>query len=238
MVVWLNISLLELDSLNEDETLAIFARNNKGASDPVILRDKVYRDAAKQTENTSRSDSKFPAAAAFAGLAACLTAIAAIVVLVLKKRSDNASTSKRPSQSVVQVDANGRRYLIAYPAPADKMETKPDILNPKSDSEPPRVVLESSDSKNYTIRDIHKDGHTSAPALQASYAPPPPQDDIIIIANCTVVPVASVLRIAIYRRYSLPNFSLMQVDPRDCVRRVFTCAHTPVNSESREPEGV
>ncbi|KPJ15532.1 Nephrin [Papilio machaon] len=49
IVVWLNISLLELDTLSEDETLAIFARNNKGSSDPVILRDMVYRDAAKQT---------------------------------------------------------------------------------------------------------------------------------------------------------------------------------------------
>ncbi|XP_013147355.1 PREDICTED: nephrin-like [Papilio polytes] len=179
MSVWLNISLLELDTLSEDETLAIYARNNKGASDPVILRDMVYRDAAKQTENTTRSDSKFPAAAAFAGLAACLTAIAAIVVLVLKKRSDNASTSKRPSQSVVQVDANGRRYLIAYPAPADKMETKPDILNPKADSEPPRVVLESSDNKSYTIRDVHGDGQPSAPAPQVPYTSPPPHDDIV-----------------------------------------------------------
>ncbi|KPJ21002.1 hypothetical protein RR48_00673 [Papilio machaon] len=59
------------------------------------------------------------------------------------------------------------------------METKPDILNPKSDSEPPRVVLESSDSKSYTIRDIHKDGQPSAPALQATYATPPPHDDIV-----------------------------------------------------------
>lgn len=48
----------------------------------------------------------------------------------LNRRSENSSSSKRPSQSVVQVDAQGRRYLIAYP-PADKLETKPDILNPK-----------------------------------------------------------------------------------------------------------
>lgn len=45
------------------------------------------------------------------------------------RRSNTSSSSKRPSQSVVQVDAQGRRYLIAYPA--DKPETKPDILNPK-----------------------------------------------------------------------------------------------------------
>ncbi|CAH0731348.1 unnamed protein product, partial [Brenthis ino] len=67
-------------------------------------------------------------------------------------RNETATTSKRPSQSVVQVDANGRRYLIAYPA-SDKPETKPDILNPKSESEPPRVVLESNDNKTYTIKE-------------------------------------------------------------------------------------
>lgn len=50
----------------------------------------------------------------------------------LCRRNDSNTTSKRPSQSVVQVDAQGRRYLIAYPATADKPETKPDILNPKS----------------------------------------------------------------------------------------------------------
>lgn len=48
------------------------------------------------------------------------------------RRSETTSSSKRPSQSVVQVDAQGRRFLIAYPAPVDKLETKPDILNPKS----------------------------------------------------------------------------------------------------------
>lgn len=47
------------------------------------------------------------------------------------RKTDRSSSSKRPSQSVVQVDAQGRRYLIAYPAPADKMDPKPDILNPK-----------------------------------------------------------------------------------------------------------
>lgn len=50
----------------------------------------------------------------------------------LCRRSETTSSSKRPSQSVVQVDAQGRRFLIAYPAPVDKLETKPDILNPKS----------------------------------------------------------------------------------------------------------
>lgn len=47
------------------------------------------------------------------------------------RKRDRSSSSKRPSQSVMQVDAQGRRYLIAYPAPADKMDPKPDILNPK-----------------------------------------------------------------------------------------------------------
>ncbi|KAM3962170.1 neural cell adhesion molecule 1, partial [Aphomia sociella] len=174
LVVWLNVSWTELESLTEEEVLAVTARNSKGASEPVLLRDLVFRDAAKRTESTAQSSSNFPAAAALAALAALLTAIGAIIALTLRRRNDNTTTSKRPSQSVVQVDAQGRRYLIAYPAPADKLETKPDILNPKSDTEPPRVVLESSDNKNYTIREAGKEAHKSG------YSPPPTDDEMVI----------------------------------------------------------
>ncbi|XP_073959446.1 neural cell adhesion molecule 1-like isoform X2 [Choristoneura fumiferana] len=152
LVVWLNVSWSELESLTEDEVLGVVARNSKGASEPALLRELVFRDPAKRTENSLRITTRFPAAAALAALAAILTAAGAIIVLLIRRRSENSSSSKRPSQSVVQVDAQGRRYLIAYP-PADKLETKPDILNPKPESEPPRVVLESSDSKSYTIRE-------------------------------------------------------------------------------------
>ncbi|XP_053615772.1 hemicentin-2-like isoform X1 [Plodia interpunctella] len=164
LTVWLNVSWSVLETLSEDEILAVTARNSKGASEPVLLRELVFRDAAKHVESTEHESSRFPAAAALAGLAAVITAAGAIIALVLRRRNDNSSTSKRPSQSVVQVDAQGRRYLIAYPAPADKLETKPDILNPKPDSEPPRVVLESSDNKTFTIREAGKEG--------ISYNPP------------------------------------------------------------------
>ncbi|KAG6462565.1 hypothetical protein O3G_MSEX013339 [Manduca sexta] len=171
LVVWLNISWSSVESLTEDEELVVTARNSKGASDPVLLRDLVYRDAAKRAESTTRAESKFPAAAAIAALATILTIAAAIVVLAVRKRNDNSSGSKRPSQSVVQVDAQGRRYLIAYPAPADKLETKPDILNPKSEAEPPRVVLESSDNKSYTIREL--------PDGQKTHKPPSPDEHMM-----------------------------------------------------------
>ncbi|KAI8437361.1 hypothetical protein MSG28_011701 [Choristoneura fumiferana] len=144
LVVWLNVSWSELESLTEDEVLGVVARNSKGASEPALLRELVFRDPAKRTvchifpnnnhwfqeENSLRITTRFPAAAALAALAAILTAAGAIIVLLIRRRSENSSSSKRPSQSVVQVDAQGRRYLIAYP-PADKLETKPDILNPK-----------------------------------------------------------------------------------------------------------
>ncbi|XP_063538897.1 uncharacterized protein LOC134748125 [Cydia strobilella] len=152
LVVWLNVSWSALEVLTEDEILGVVARNSKGASEPSLLRELVFRDAAKRTETTPRITTRFPAAAALAALAALVTAIGAIVVLAIRRRNENTSSSKRPSQSVVQVDAQGRRYLIAYP-PADKLETKPDILNPKPENEPPRVVLESSDNKSYTIRE-------------------------------------------------------------------------------------
>ncbi|KAL0868234.1 hypothetical protein ABMA27_007767 [Loxostege sticticalis] len=171
LVVWLNVSWSALETMAEDEVIAVTARNSKGSSEPVLLRDLVFRDAAKRTESTTHAASKFPAAAALAGVAAILTAAGAIIALVLRRRNDTTTTSKRPSQSVVQVDAQGRRYLIAYPAPADKLETKPDILNPKSDTEPPRVVLESTDSKSYTIREANKEG--------ASYSPPPTDDEMM-----------------------------------------------------------
>lgn len=74
---------------------------------------------------------------------------------------------------MVQVDAQGRRFLIAYPAPADKLETKPDILNPKAENEPPRVVLESSDNKSYSIREATSEPHKLA------YSPPPTAENMI-----------------------------------------------------------
>ncbi|KAF9794888.1 hypothetical protein SFRURICE_005123 [Spodoptera frugiperda] len=173
LIVWFNISWSAVDSLEEDEDLAVTARNSKGASDPVLLRDLVFRDAEKRAESTTRAETKFPTAAAFAGLAAILTAAGAIAVLAVRKRGETTTTSKRPSQSVVQVDAQGRRFLIAYPAPADKLETKPDILNPKADNEPPRVVLESSDNKSYSIREASSEPHKSA------YSPPPPPENMV-----------------------------------------------------------
>lgn len=41
------------------------------------------------------------------------------------------------------------------------------------DNEPPRVVLESSDNKSYTIREISKEG--------PAYSPPPPEDEMVCI---------------------------------------------------------
>ena len=72
-----------------------------------------------------------------------------ICIHILFRRNETTTTSKRPSQSVVQVDANGRRYLIAYPAP-DKPETKPDILNPKSGKSDKASKLGKSCKLEYT----------------------------------------------------------------------------------------
>ncbi|RVE40530.1 hypothetical protein evm_014820 [Chilo suppressalis] len=52
LVVWLNMSWAVLDSLDEDEVVAVTARNSKGSSEPVLLRDLVFRDAAKRTGHT------------------------------------------------------------------------------------------------------------------------------------------------------------------------------------------
>ncbi|XP_032522473.2 nephrin-like [Danaus plexippus] len=170
LIVWLNVSWSELESLSVNEVLSVSARNSKGVSDPVLIRDLVYKDAAKHTEDTTRVSSKFPTTAAIGGVVAVVTAAVITTVLLLKKRNEASSSSKRPSQSVVQVDANGRRYLIAYPA-QDKLETKPDILNPKADSEPPRVVLESSDNKTYSIKE--------AGQHKSSYQPPTIEEDMM-----------------------------------------------------------
>jgi hypothetical protein len=49
LVVWLNVSWAVLDTLKEDEVIAVTARNSKGASEPVLLRELVFKDAAKRT---------------------------------------------------------------------------------------------------------------------------------------------------------------------------------------------
>ncbi|CAK1545417.1 unnamed protein product [Leptosia nina] len=164
LVVWLNISWSVLETLGEEEVLTVSARNNKGVSDPVLLKELVFKDAAKHTEETTQVIAKFPLAAAFAASAAIVTAAGAIIALIFKKRHESSSTSKRPCQSVVQVDAQGRRYLIAYPTPhtQEKQEIKPDILNPKhGEAEGPRVVLESSDNTSYIIREANPLPHST-----------------------------------------------------------------------------
>lgn len=49
LVVWLNVSWSSLQSLSEDQVLAVVAKNNKGSSEPVVFKDLVFRDAAKMT---------------------------------------------------------------------------------------------------------------------------------------------------------------------------------------------
>lgn len=49
LVVWLNVTWSLLETLTDEEVLAVVARNKKGASDPVLLKDLVFRDAAKRT---------------------------------------------------------------------------------------------------------------------------------------------------------------------------------------------
>ncbi|GBP04548.1 Synaptogenesis protein syg-2 [Eumeta japonica] len=171
LVVWLNVSWAALERLTEEEALVVISKNSKGPSEPYFLKNLVFRDAAKRTEDTARTTLKLPAAVALSALLAVLATVAALVVVALRRyendyerrRADSGASSKRPSQSVVQTDARGRRYVVAYPAP----ECKPDIIKPES--EPPRVVLESSDSKTYSLREAGKtsacsDGHSPPPA--------------------------------------------------------------------------
>ncbi|CAH2237070.1 jg17246 [Pararge aegeria aegeria] len=162
LIVWLNVSWSELESMPDDEVLTVTARNSKGVSDPVLIRDLVYRDAAKHTG----------------------------------ARNEASSSSKRPSQSVVQVDANGRRYLIAYPAPADKLETKPDILNPKAEIAQ-RVAKLKWQWAGLIVR--RKDGRWGPKVLEwqprtgkRSVGRPPTRwtDDIKRVAGSRWIPVA------------------------------------------------
>lgn len=44
----MNTSWAAVESLTDDEDLVVIARNSKGASEPVLLGDLMYRDAAKR----------------------------------------------------------------------------------------------------------------------------------------------------------------------------------------------
>ncbi|KAH9642571.1 hypothetical protein HF086_011164 [Spodoptera exigua] len=59
MIVWFNVSWSAVDSLEDDEDLAVTARNSKGASDPVLLRDLVFRDAEKRAGEEYDTDDVF-----------------------------------------------------------------------------------------------------------------------------------------------------------------------------------
>ncbi|XP_050679444.1 immunoglobulin superfamily member 21-like [Leptidea sinapis] len=175
LVVWLNVSWADVEGISEDEILSISARNSKGASDPVLLTELVYKDAAKQTEETARAVSRFPVVAACGAVAAVLAALGAVLALLLKKRHESSGSSKRPRpcQSVVQVDDQGRLRRCLVPHSVPSPHTKPDILNPKHEGDPPRVVLESDDSKVYNVKEVTGAGDST------TYMSPANEDEMM-----------------------------------------------------------
>ncbi|KAI5645860.1 hypothetical protein NE865_02130 [Phthorimaea operculella] len=102
------------------------------------------------------NETRVPIAVAVIALVVLLAILGAAVAYICNKRAEIASATavsgKRPSQSVVQVDSRGRKYMFTYPGTSDK-DDKPDILLPKTDNAPPRVVLESS-GDSYVVREV------------------------------------------------------------------------------------
>ncbi|KAJ2954906.1 hypothetical protein O0L34_g3229 [Tuta absoluta] len=156
-VVWLNVTWSVLEDIPEDQDLVVTAHNSKGPSEPVIIEWLNFRDPIKKIVAVEvTNETRVPVAVALIALAALLAIVGASLAYICNKRAEIASatavTSKRPSQSVVQVDSQGRKYMFTYPGTSDK-DDKPDILLPKTDNAPPRVVLESS-GDSYVVREV------------------------------------------------------------------------------------
>ncbi|XP_049884541.1 B-cell receptor CD22-like [Pectinophora gossypiella] len=158
--VWLNVTWDMLEVIEDEDEIVVIARNNKGPAEPVILNTTgmVFKPPMKNDEKKPKEDATVAVAATLIALLMLVAVAGALAALAFKKRPETATAvaSKRPSQSVVQVDGQGRRCLFAYPASPDK-EVRPDVINPRPDTARPRVVLESNDGNAYMLHDLSGD---------------------------------------------------------------------------------
>ncbi|XP_026332404.1 uncharacterized protein LOC113239558 [Hyposmocoma kahamanoa] len=148
----LNISWAEIN-IFDDEKIGVTAHNAVGASDTVIIKDFVYVPIVKHKDETSFELSANDIMLLSALLVAAVASTGFSMWFVRRRKLSSASSNKGPSQSMVQVDNQGRRRVVAVPTPTPvgEMATGPDVLNRRTD-EPPRVVLESGENNTYDLR--------------------------------------------------------------------------------------
>ncbi|XP_073993878.1 nephrin-like isoform X2 [Rhodnius prolixus] len=113
--------------------LVMYAANQKGRSEQVVLEDIAIRDAEKRTEWVSRSGSFAGSSMAVllgvALLGFAVTLLTLTICLVRRRTSRLSRTSLAPAKQIEVTHGHDQRYVVAYQLKPEAKPKQPDILN-------------------------------------------------------------------------------------------------------------
>ncbi|KAL4709841.1 hypothetical protein ACJJTC_000328 [Scirpophaga incertulas] len=116
--------------------LIVHSRNDKGASERIIVHALAYQDPERRTDGSSHLMAGISKAAFWAiVLTIAVGASAAILTGYFLKRKRSRPPIKQPT-SELQLNAGDSQYVVAYTLKPPK-QAQPDILNPPPDGRPP-----------------------------------------------------------------------------------------------------
>ncbi|XP_026760662.2 neural cell adhesion molecule 1-like [Galleria mellonella] len=118
--------------------LTVHSRNDKGASERVMVHALAYQDPERRTDGSNNLVAGVSRGAFWAIiLTAVVFTCAAVVTGYFLRRKRNRPPTKQQS-SELQLNAGDSQYVVAYTLKPPK-QAQPDILNPPPDGGPPNV---------------------------------------------------------------------------------------------------
>ncbi|CAB3248972.1 unnamed protein product [Arctia plantaginis] len=131
--------------------LTVHSRNDKGASDRIMLHALAYQDPERRTDGGTGLMAGVSKAAFWLIIFTVIicTCAAAFTGFFLRRKRNNPPTKQQSSE--LQLNAGDGQYVVAYTLKPPK-HAQPDILNPPPDGGPPstKCVTESA-AKNGTL---------------------------------------------------------------------------------------
>ncbi|XP_032521218.2 synaptogenesis protein syg-2-like isoform X1 [Danaus plexippus] len=112
--------------------LTVHSKNDKGASDRIVIQALSYQDPERRTDGSQSLMSGMSSTAFWTIILTILfcTSCALVTILFIRKKRARA-TSKQQTQEL-QLNSDGRQYVVAYTLKPPK-QAQPDILNPQPD---------------------------------------------------------------------------------------------------------
>ncbi|KAK9498254.1 hypothetical protein O3M35_004110 [Rhynocoris fuscipes] len=126
-------SLMRTNTPSTTVQLVMYAANQKGRSDIVVLEDIAIRDAEKRTEWVGRSGglgSGSIAALLGIGFIVLAAILLALTICLVRRRSSRFSrTTLAPTKQIEVTHGHDQRYVVAYQLKPEAQPKQPDILN-------------------------------------------------------------------------------------------------------------